>query len=157
METEMEMEMERTRRRKSNWNETTAWPWRCCLALAANWQLATKWSTCRASTESGMKKVLRYGQKEKKSEGGDGSIVGVSGDICFDVVIWLSFGLVRGQPINFHALLRCLHRESPLKWKEMAEGDLFVYLVGLNSSGCRECLCCLTKLWRRGLSLHSFK
>lgn len=147
-----EQEGERaTETRPRHDHDDAVWHWQ----PTGNWQLATKWSTCRASTESGMKKVLRYGQRDTVRE--RGRLVGVSGDICFDVVIWLSFGLVRGQPINFHALLRCLHRESPLKWKEMAEGDLFVYLVGLNSSGCRECLCCLHKLWRRRLSPHSFK
>lgn len=101
-----EQEGERaTETRPRHDHDDAVWHWQ----PTGNWQLATKWSTCRASTESGMKKVLRYGQKEKESEGG--RLVGVSGDICFDVVIWLSFGLVRGQPINFHALLRCLHRE----------------------------------------------
>lgn len=117
-----------------------------------NWQPSEVLAEHRQNRE--WRRCLGMGRETQRERG---RLVGVSGDICFDVVIWLSFGLVRGQPINFHALLRCLHRESPLKWKEMAEGDLFVYLVGLNSSGCRECLCCLHKLWRRRLSLHSFK
>lgn len=108
-----EQEGERaTETRPRHDHDDAVWHWQ----PTGNWQLATKWSTCRASTESGMKKVLRYGQRNRER----GVLVGVSGDICFDVVIWLSFGLVRGQPINFHALLRCLHRERALssgkKW-----------------------------------------
>lgn len=144
-----EQEGERaTETRPRHDHDDAVWHWQ----PTGNWQPSEVLAEHRQNRE--WRRCLGMGRETQKERG---RLVGVSGDICFDVVIWLSFGLVRGQPINFHALLRCLHRESPLKWKEMAEGDLFVYLVGLNSSGCRECLCCLTKLWRRRLSPHSFK